>query len=448
MFVFKHAILNIGRHIWNYLLVGIILFLLILGTIVTNTIYTSAKLFANNYSKQFTTLVTILEPGLRNSTHEEKLTKEQYLKFGESDYVKGMNIVGNIPVSFEELKTIENKTPTQLDLSENILLEKDFFQATASLFGIEPTQMAKELAGNQMEIYKGTSNLKLDEGLISKELAKLNQLQIGDSIQVLITENEKIEKKKLTIAGIYQPRNDIKPSDSSQMMMIQGNDIFASWETLQTMETFKHIGDKNASYELKSKDNFHEFVKEMQGKGLPNDYQVITNETSMEILLNPVNGMGTMSGTILLGFLIFGDFSLIILSIWKFRQTQTEICVLRNSGITKKLLIQSKVIEWLLVSGVCFSLALLSAIFIVQPLADGQLMYQQQLAGNLNQLFIAVYSGESETINSIPMIMNGASIVRLLAITSLFWMTIVSIDSYKIFKFEPIEFLLERNIDE
>lgn len=448
MFVFKHAILNLRRHIWSYILISIVLFLLILGTMVTNTIYTSAELFIDRYSKKFMTSVTILEPDLSNTPHEKKLTKEQYIKFGDSKYVNGMKMVGNTPISFENLKTIALPSPVQFQELEGAENEKNYYQAIANWFGAQPADLSKEISERGMEISEGSIDLSQNQCIVSSELAQLNQLKIGDAIQVVLTGNEKMEKQTLIIAGIYQPKKQGQAGSGSQLMNAQGNDIFTNWQTLHDMENFDYLGYNSVSYELKNIVTFDKFLKEIKEKGLPNDYQVVTNEANMKLFLSPVNGVKTVAGSMLVGFLIFGNFGLALFSIGKFRQRQTELYILRNIGITNKQIIKSLAIELGVVISVCFSLAFMATKWLVQSIADWQLGNQKQLMGNVDQLFSLMASEKNEFIPSIPMVINAHSFLVLLGMTSVFFITIISIDSYKIFKFDPIEFLLERNLDE
>ncbi|MGX7265721.1 ABC transporter permease [Enterococcus crotali] len=446
MFVFKHAFLNLKRNTWNYILVGIILFLLILSSMVTNTMYTSAKLFAKNYSKQFTMLVTILESGLSNLTHEEKLTKEQYLKFGESAYVNNIQMTASVPVSFETLKTVATASPVRR--VEDDVLTQTSYQTAANWFGAGATELTKHLSESGMEISAGSTNLKRNECLISEALAQMNQLKIGDSIQVTVTGNEQVEKQTLVIAGMYRPKKQTQSNGASEWMNIQENDVFTNWETLHAIKNFNRFGYSSVSYELKKTDDFDAFLKEIQAKGLPSEYQVMTNEANMQMLLSPVNGLGTLAGTILLGLLLFGNFSVALFSIRTFKQKQTEICVMRNIGITQKQLISSRLIELIVVTVFSFSFALLIAKWIVQPIADWQLKNQKLVMGNVDQLFSVMGSGETKAITSIPMVINNDAILMMIGIACFFLITIISVESYKIFKFEPIDFLLERNINE
>lgn len=448
MFVFKHAFLNLRRHTWNYVLVGIILFFLMLSSMVTNTIYTSAKLFAKSYSKQFTTLVTILEPDLSNLTHEEKLTKEQYLKFGESTYVNNTRMTASVPVSLEPLKTISAASPVQFQKVEGDELKQSSYQSVANWFGAGAADLAKELAESSMEISAGSTDLKRNDCLISEEFAQINQLRLGDLIQVAVIGNNQVEKQTLVIAGTYHPQKKTQSNGASELVKIRENDILTNWETVHAIKTFDRLGYNSVAYELKSTAAFAAFFKEIQAKGLPSEYQVITNETNLQLLLSPVNGLGTLAGTILLGLLLFGSFSLALFSIRAFKQKQTEICVMRNIGITQKQLIKSRLIELVVVTMFSFSLAFLSAQWIVQPIADWQLKNQRLLMGEVDQLFSVMDNGKNEAITSIPMLINEDSLFILIGIACLFLLTIISIEGYKIFKFEPIEFLLERNRSE
>lgn len=448
MFVLKHAFLNLKRHSWNYLIVCIILFVLILGIMVTNTIYTSTKVFANGYSEKFPVIVSVLEPDLSNITSDKKLTKEQYLKFGESKYVAEVKMVASVPILLNTLKTIVMPSTNQFKKLEGNEGVSNFYQATVKWLGASPDNIIAELNDINMEITVGSSKLNLNECLISNELAQLNKLKTGDTIQITVIGDEITECQTLTIAGIYQLRKKVQSVDSRELMMTHENNIFTNLETIHAMENFGRLGYNNISYKLKSLKDLDCFLEEMKKKGWPSDYQLMTNEVILEILLSPIGGVGTLSVTILLGFFVFGNYILVLFSLRIFRQRQIELCVLCNHGIKKKQLIECYMVELFVVAGVSFIIALVATKRVVQPIANWLLQNQKILIGNIDQLFSGISKENVETINSIPMVFTKGTLVNTLGLTALFLITIISIVSYKVFKFEPVEFLLERKIDE
>lgn len=447
MFVFKHACLNLRRRKGSYLLIGLILFLFIWVTMVMSTIYNSAKQFTDGYSKQFNLVATIFNTDLDNSMHGKKLTKEQYLKFGESKYVKAMQIVANLPVVFDELTT-DGQNSRNVATTGTYSAPLDTFQAITALTGLTNQDLEKQLAKSNQKISEGQGTLKLNECLISDELAQINQLNIGDKIAFTVIEGNQSEKQELTIAGIYQQEKKDTVKPASGFATNQENQIFTSIETITAVKDFDKYGYTSASYDLENIAVFQNFDKELRKKGLPDEFQISTNEDNLKLMLNPVNGLKTMAGIILLGLLLVGSFSLIFLSARRFKKFSPEITVMRTIGISKKELMVSHLIELIVVILIAFSIAFISTQFTVQPLADWQLDKQNQLSPEITQLISLLNTANAKEISTIPMMINLTVVLETIGAALSFVMIILAVDGYKLFKFEPIEFMLERTFDE
>ncbi|MFD1900604.1 hypothetical protein GQR36_12610 [Enterococcus termitis] len=146
--------------------------------------------------------------------------------------------------------------------------------------------------------------------------------------------------------------------------------------------------------------------------------------------------------------MIFGVFILIFVALDRFKRSQVEICILKSSGITNKQLVYSRLIELLGVISISFIFALFVVLHTVQPIADWQITSQKRLYDVFEQVAFTVTSDASEVVHSLPISLDGLSFISFVAIAGLCLLIIGSIDSYKIFKFKSIAFLLERNIDE
>lgn len=447
MFVFKHACLNLRRRKGSYLLMGITLLLFIWVMMMMITVYNSAKQFTDAYSKQFNLVATIYNTDLDNSMHEKKLTKEQYLKFGESRYVKAMQMVANLPVIFDELTT-EGQNSENVAITGTYASQLDTIQATAVLTGLDNMDLEKQLDKSNQKIIEGQDTLKLNECLVSDELARINQLKIGDKIAFTVIGEKQSEKQELTIAGIYQQKKEEDAKQASGFSVTQENQIFTTIETLTAVKDFDKYGYTSTSYDLENSATLQKFEKELREKGLPDEFQISTNEDNLKLMLNPVNGIKTMTGIILLGFLSVGSFSLIFLSVRRFKKITPEITVMRNIGISKKELMLSHLIELMVVTFIACGIALLLTNFTVQPFADWQLDKQNQLSPEIMQLISLLNTANAKEISTIPMIINVTIVIETLGAALSFLLIILAVDGYKLFKFEPIEFMLERNFDE
>ena len=447
MFVFKHACLNLRRRKGSYLLMGIALLLFMWVMMVMFTVYNSAKQFTDTYSKQFNLVATIFNTDLDNSMHGKKLTKEQYLKFGESKYVKAMQMVANLPVIFEELTT-EGQNSENLAITRTYASQLDTVQATAVLMGIDTKELKEQLVKSNQKIIEGREILKLNECLISDEFARTNQLKIGDKIAFKVIEENQSEEQALTIVGIYQTKKEDAAKQTSGFSVTQENQIFTTVETLTAVNNFDKNGYTSASYDLENRTIVQKFEKELREKGLPDEFQLSTNEDNLKLMLNPVTGIKTMTGIILVGFLFMGSFSLIFLSVRRFKKISPEIIVMRNIGISKKELMLSHLIELMVVTLIACGIAFLLTMFTVQPFADWQLDKQNQLSPEITQLIRLLNTTNAKEISTIPMIINVIIVMETLGVAFSSLMIVLAVDAYKLFKFESIEFMLERNFDE
>ncbi|MFD2306815.1 ABC transporter permease [Enterococcus termitis] len=447
MLVLKHAFLNLKRHRWQHLLLGSLLFLLIFTTMTAYTLFTSAGRFAKQYERQFKSVVTILQSDLSIAQGETQ-AKEQYLKIGESDFVDEMKIIGNISIVFDQLKTVQQPINIGRGTMDSSL-ETDEMQLELTILRFGTTaDIAKELFESNQELKTGTTNLKLNECLISDDLAKLNQLSIGDTIEFTVVGNDQKAPKKLTIAGIYQSKTPVEKRNDDNWSAFQSDDVFINSDTVSTMEDFKKFGSMNVSYKLKSQKDTSNFIKEIEQTNVSKQHYIMTNETNKKTAISIINGVKTFSSVLFLGSLIFGVFILIFVALDRFKRSQVEICILKSSGITNKQLVYSRLIELLGVISISFIFALFVVLHTVQPIADWQITSQKRLYDVFEQVAFTVTSDASEVVHSLPISLDGLSFISFVAIAGLCLLIIGSIDSYKIFKFKSIAFLLERNIDE
>lgn len=446
MLVLKHALLNVKRHCWQHMLIGSLLLFLIFIALSAGLIFTSTKKFAEGYAQHFTPIVTILPTDL-NAAHEEKLTKEEYLKLGQSDSIDQTKVVGNIQVSFEHLKPLDEKGQLQMETFDSAANQMTQ-EVMGIMQGLDKEGLVQELFQRNQEVFTGTVNLGLNECLISHDLAELNDLQVGDTIQISTTVDGQKEKKRLTIAGTYRSKKRAGTTTTSGWGIFQENDIFTNWDTVEGMKNFQQLGYITASYKFKDVKSSQTFLKKMKSMDSLKNYYLMTNDTNKKLLLSPVNSMKILSGSLFLGSLIFGVVGLALFSARRFKQSQTEIYLLKNAGIANRELIVSRFVELLFVAAMSIVVSFGSVVFAVQTIADWQLNSQKNMIGDFEQISNAMINESLTSINSVPIEINGSALLLLLVITSLFIISIILIDSYKIVKFDPIEFLLERNLDE
>ncbi|MFD1900605.1 hypothetical protein GQR36_12615 [Enterococcus termitis] len=199
---------------------------------------------------------------------------------------------------FDQLKTVQQPINIGRGTMDSSL-ETDEMQLELTILRFGTTaDIAKELFESNQELKTGTTNLKLNECLISDDLAKLNQLSIGDTIEFTVVGNDQKAPKKLTIAGIYQSKTPVEKRNDDNWSAFQSDDVFINSDTVSTMEDFKKFGSMNVSYKLKSQKDTSNFIKEIEQTNVSKQHYIMTNETNKKTAISIINGVKTFSSVL------------------------------------------------------------------------------------------------------------------------------------------------------
>lgn len=187
--------------------------------------------------------------------------------------------------------------------------------------------------------------------IINKELATLNNVSLGDMINLVNSQNE-ADTYALKVVGIYTS-NDTSQTQGGMMnlaMLDPANQIYMSYNTL------KAIGDKSATvsedtklttqvrgtYAFADVDDYEAFTDQARALGLTDEYTI----TSMDVLsyeqsLQPLESLSKYASYFLIVILIIGGCVLVVLNMYHIRERKYEIGVLAAIGMKKnKIAIQ------------------------------------------------------------------------------------------------------------
>lgn len=198
---------------------------------------------------------------------------------------------------------------------------------------------------------EGTSDLVC---VISYELAKFNDLSVGDTV-VITNPSLESETYTLTISGIYSSseNNDFSmsmfgasqdPANRIYMSAKALDVILDSSEENSTTTTddygreseSKVTGTLSATYLFADSDAYYAFEEEARALGLDESYTISSTDiTSFENSIAPLNTLGTMAGWFLLVILIIGAIILVVLNIFNVRERKYEVGVLTAMGMKK-----------------------------------------------------------------------------------------------------------------
>jgi len=285
MYIIQNAVKNIARNKGRNILIGAITLVIIIAVAVSLIINNTSGAIINNYKSQFGSKVSIA-PNLEKVTKQEpkqieRLTTKQYMDFAKSEYLKQSMFSAEIPTISDKIKAVDqDESSKQGEQGPQIIGngEKNSKMPTIKVLGNSTTDNLTEFAEGQRKLTEGKLYNALNECIISKELAELNKIKVGDKIIVKSAIGESI-KIELTVTGIYSdstPEYGGMPGKMS--FMNRRNEILTSFDTvMNNSEKMKDMVNVQATYYLKDPDLLSKFEAELRAKGLPDIYSVSTD---------------------------------------------------------------------------------------------------------------------------------------------------------------------------
>jgi len=217
----------------------------------------------------------------------------------------------------------------------------------------------------------------LNECIISEDLASLNNISVGGTIELrgsVATDKE----YRLTVVGIYSDRTEeylnIMLMFNRAVSENRRNEIFTSFDTLMATGWETNAGlDMKAYYFLKNPDDVRLFEDEVRSKDLPITYNVSINQAAYDKVAGPLSGMRNAVTTFMILILILGAVVLALISFMAVRERKYEVGVLRAMGMERNKVAFGILAEAVMISAVCLCVGLGAGYFISQPLADSLL---------------------------------------------------------------------------
>jgi putative ABC transport system permease protein len=460
---------NLGRNKGRNSLMGLIILVTISVSIVSLSINNTTNRIIDDYKTRFGSEVTIAPDmskvmSMRDllsgkGTSIRQTTPQQYLDFAKSQYLKEAVITAAAGVSGEGITAVDEVN------NENMMGRA--IVALGSTGGGDYKMPTMNLIGDQWdEFHKGTRTLmegempqNLNEGIISKELADLNDLKVGDKIKlvssiIMIENNEQKTKNmdlELTITGIYFDATEAYPSTLQLSSLNRRNEILTTMDTMM-----RHFGNNmrvNAKYYLKHPSMLKDFEAELRALGLDEYYLVSTDEAGYQKVVGPVEGLRKISLTFMIVVLIFGALILMVLSSIAIRERKYEIGVLRAMGMKKKMVALGLWLEMLVLTacGLLIGIGIGSA--AAQPVCDALLADQienAKMTAQQGSITGGILLGGRMEEEDVPLeqvdVSVGMDTMMQIAMIALLLASLASIVAIaKVTKYEPIKILMERN---
>ena len=481
MYIFQNAFRNVLRNKGRNILLGAIIFAIIVSTVVALMINNTTGSIIDDYKSRFASEVIIApniermrQEAMKNSTggpmriSAPVIPAEQYMKFGDSDYLY------NAVYTAATFINIDGLTAIDADLGGQGLQGTVYSGDSASL----PAQFYFSLQGNKFadfengyrELTEGRMPENINECTIGSDLAELNGISIGSTLSCAseitkkgsasFANNETIKTQyELTVVGIYDDATDEYAQNARQNAATnRRNEILTTFETAAAPFVADYSGITiSANYYVENPDMIPAFAEEVYAKGLDPIFDVTTDEASYNKIIGPVEGLRGISITFMIIVLVFGGVIIALLSSMAIRERKYEIGVLRAMGMKKHKVALGLWVEMLIITCLCLVIGLGVGTLVSQPVTNALLAGQIEaatasqmpnyggamIAGGMSGMGAA--TSNVQPLSEINITLGFDTALQITGIALLLATFAAFIAISRITKYEPIKILMERN---
>lgn len=482
MFIFKNALLNLVKNKKRNILVSVIILILIISSTVSIVINNTTEKIIDDYANRFGSDVSIQmdmdqlndlygAPSMESNGQEievQSITSEQYIDFGKSDCLKSYTLTGTLPIDFAgKIKAVdEDVLNGGMDNVEIIGNGTDSNgtqggRTTGNVIFVSNLNALSEFKEEQRKIVEGKMFNDKNEVIISKDLAELNELKVGDTITLSPFSGPNAEDAEVVISGIFQDITDEYGGFPFEDPMInRRNEVIMSINSDLSNDSM-HYMRVEGSYKLKNPQLLEKFKKELNEKGLPKIYKVTTDEASYNKVVAPVKGLSKITLIAVVMTLLVGTIILLVIQSITVRERRYEIGVLRAIGMKKTKIIRMFVYENIVITSICLLLGFGLGMTVAQPVANVMIDSQVQIAEDNDEnsgmsdqggTFILGGSGLSleeqsnvEPLSNIDVSVSATTILQIILVAILISVITSLFSVITITKYEPIKILSERN---
>lgn len=463
MYLFENAIKNIKRNKGRYFLVGGVITIALVLVTVSIMISFSTKKVIKDYVEKFNTKVYFthdlkkvikLPSDDKGMINVPEISTDQFLSFADSMYVKKALFTGSFhgfSNSFIGLDQGEQELEDSGFSSLEEMNVDDRQMPNCTVIGYSDLSLIEEFELEQRTIDNGRMFQEKDECIVSVDFAKLNNLEVGDKINLYNVDDIK-QELFLTISGTYLDITKPQQDNSNWAVNNTRNQILVSYDTL-IARGYSSVYTK-ATYYLDNPDDGLAFEGELRKKGLSELYIVNIDADNYYQIVEPIKGLARISNITMIAILGFSSIILVFLSVLLAKERKYEIGVLRTIGMSKSKVAAGMLIETFVITILCLVLGLSIGAAIAQPISNNILSEQLKLsqktytASEINY-GIKVTSQAKEEVNyhglaRVYIGLESNIIVLVSGIAILLGLVSNSIGLIYLLKFEPMKILTER----
>lgn len=341
MYILKNAIKNIGRNKGRNLLLLFLSLFIMTMSVVSMMLNHYTNNLTDYYTSTYGSKVTIIE------SKKDMIDKETLLSFTESSLLNKSEKSGTAKMNVKNIRVLDDDKTQSLKWTATSYPEVD-----------------ETFESGEKKIIKGKQLSKSNEVLISKRLAELNNLHVGDSFS--IGEQDKVS---FIIVGIYNNTSlhaDENPSGDSYTN--SWNEIYTNWETMKESPIFKEKAQCSVDLYLKNPADITLLRTELLKKGMPESYILTQDLETYKEKMQPVYQLQDISYKLMYGVIGVGSTLLILISVMSVRERKYEVGVLRAMGMNKYQIARGFLYESFVMTTLALLLSLILSAFCIMPI--------------------------------------------------------------------------------
>lgn len=459
MYIIKNAFLNLFRNKGRNLLIAIILLIMMVSSTISLVIFASASKQIEQVQEQLGAEVTI-------KRNDEKLegsmagfqepSLNQLLAFSKSNKLSSARVQGSVVSRFINIKTVNEGS----DINGGVINEEGsaygqtgYVRANGTLVTTNYNKISDEFINGTRKIVEGSMPLSSKEILISKDLAALNQLKIGQTFEVKPVQmgiQGVVETKpmKFVVCGIYEDHTNADPTQMGIATYNRRNEAFTLLDE-QMVSTNGDIFTVVGSFTMKNPNEIKALNDELHQTGIPEYYELSVNTQAYEQMTAPYQSMKKMTLFFTIGIVLTGGVILVVLSFLSLRERKYEIGVLRAMGMKKHFMIIEMMLETVMISACCIVIGWMIAQPIAKPLAQTMLQTQVEKAQNQIDPLSLNIGGNSSGVEiketPLDVSLKADTMIEIIFIALLLTTLSSGTAVWMIVRFEPMQILSERN---
>lgn len=381
--------------------------------------------------------------GLGTVTNEEidKVLKSKHVK----DHVKRM--VATVDFKNGELKHLDDESQTKPEVMK-----------ATDVIGVNKSEIEGKFRSGSLKLVKGRHLRENDKNkvLIHEELAKKNNLKIGDKLKLTtntkVVENEgKGEKTaRPEIVGIFSGKNSRTPASHLELYE---NIIMSDLHTARTLNSYRSDGRNDvyndASFFAKSGSSVQSIINDAKKENIDwQKYEMIKNGSYFAVANSTITGIYKLTNMILIASVIMMIILLTLILFMWMKERKKELAIFMSLGISKGKLLLQYVSELLIVFAVGAGVSILSTKAIVQNVGNHLLERAQDssMADISDQMNVGADADSSvltKTIDHLSVSIQGMDVLYLVLIGAAVIALAVLIASLPMLRAKPKQLLSE-----